>query len=295
MVAPSAVSPRVGVAFASYVGEVLRANPGVADYVEVAYEALRHDAGILSRLSGTPVVLHCSSLSLAGSLGPGDSVVAEVRDWLTRTKSPWLGEHLSFISAPIGTAKEAIGTSNHGDNFELGYTVGPPMNAEAVSAIGRRIRSASAQFDVPLIVENAPIYFAMPGTTMSQPEFIQRICAETRVGLIFDISHALITCRNAGLDPFQFVSNYPVERVVEVHISGNSRSQGCYWDDHAKPADELTYELFDCLLDRATPSAVTLEYNWSSQFPPDFLVKEIERTRGALACKIKTPAALTTT
>ena len=52
------------------------------------------------------------------------------------------------------------------------------------------------------------------------------------------------------------------------------------WDDHASRAPEIVYRLLEQVLHRASPRAVTLEYNWSSRFPQVWLGEELERVRG---------------
>ena len=75
----------------------------------------------------------------------------------------------------------------------------------------------------------------------------------------------------------------PLERVVEVHVSGLSTQAGIAWDDHAAPAPALVFELLAHALVRARPRAVTIEYNWSPQFPAAILCAHTERTRRLLA------------
>ena len=76
------------------------------------------------------------------------------------------------------------------------------------------------------------------------------------------------------------VEALPLERVVEIHISGIEQQADAAWDDHASRAPDIVYRLLEQVLHRASPRAVTLEYNWSSRFPQAWLGEELERVRG---------------
>ena len=177
--------PKIGVAYAEYVENVIARHPTSVDFVEVAFEALKHNPRILPTLKGTQVILHCSSLSLAGSVSPDDSLVSEIADLVLQTATPWLGEHLSFVTAR-GAGSE--GDIEARQSVSLGYTVGPPMNRQSVESTVRNIRLAKRRFGVPVLVENSPIYFEMPGSEYTQDEFVSRICQSVDVGLILDLS-----------------------------------------------------------------------------------------------------------
>jgi uncharacterized protein (UPF0276 family) len=71
----------------------------------------------------------------------------------------------------------------------------------------------------------------------------------------------------------------PLDRVVEIHLSGLSEEAGVHWDDHSSSVPEEVYELLALALRRGAPHAVTLEHNWSSRLPEEQIVAAIERTR----------------
>jgi uncharacterized protein (UPF0276 family) len=79
------------------------------------------------------------------------------------------------------------------------------------------------------------------------------------------------------------IARLPLERLVELHVSGHDVQSGTAWDDHAGLADEATFELVEAVLARSRPRAVTFEYNWAPDVPDDVVVAHIERVRGMLA------------
>ena len=80
------------------------------------------------------------------------------------------------------------------------------------------------------------------------------------------------------MDALKEIERLPLERVVEIHVSGYNEQEGVVWDDHAAPAPPLVFDLLERVAARARPKALTLEYNWLT-FPPALLLSHIERSR----------------
>jgi uncharacterized protein (UPF0276 family) len=265
--------PLVGVAYAAYVPELLRRHRELVDYVEIPFERLRHDPGASQIIEEAPTVLHCASLSVAGMVPASDQLLRDIKHWTLRTATPWIGEHLAFVTAP----------GLHDGVVDVGYTVAPPLNDSSL----KRVASACAHYQRELrsqiILENPPQYFVAPGSTMSQTEFICALCEQTDIRLLFDISHFLITSWNAGVDPTAAMCALPLQKVQEVHLSGVRQETGTFWDDHGVAAPKEVFALLRILLGRSSPKAITLEYNWSALFPETLLVADINRVRHILA------------
>jgi uncharacterized protein (UPF0276 family) len=113
-------------------------------------------------------------------------------------------------------------------------------------------------------------------------DFIVEVASRCEVGLLLDLTHFLITSLNTGVDPAREIDRLPLERVVEIHISGLSRQSGIVWDDHAAPAPPRVFALLERVLLRARPRALTFEYNWSATFPQAILLAHIDRARTLL-------------
>jgi uncharacterized protein (UPF0276 family) len=144
-----------------------------------------------------------------------------------------------------------------------------------------------AKLSCPLILENGPVYFEMPGSTMSQVEFIAALCRRRpATRLLLDLAHLTCTAANTGEDPHRLLDSLPLEQVVEVHLSGARSEAGVTWDDHAAPISPLLFDMLDHLLHRVRPRAVTIEYNWDPDFPRDLLRADLSRVRRS----VSTPA-----
>lgn len=268
----------VGLAYSPSVPEFISDNPDLVDYVELPFEQLRHSPEVRSVQDAVPVILHCASMSVAGFVPPVEATLEAIGREAERTRTPWIGEHLAFISA------ESLdpGVDTVGSPTALTYTVCPQMSEETVARVADNVASLQRRFEVPLILENSPQYFAVPGSTMPMVDFIAAVLARCEVGLLLDLTHFLITMLNTGGDAEREIDRLPLERVVEIHVSGMNVQSGIVWDDHATPAPAPVFSLLERVLERAQPRALTLEYNWSPNFPQAILKTHLERVHETL-------------
>ncbi len=256
---PDATTIQIGLAYGEPALQYLNLHPDGVDYVEVPFEQLRHRPGVARLQEHIPLVLHCASLSVAGTVPPDPATVQAIAATIERMRSPWLGEHLAFISA------HGLG-EGQADAIELTYTVSPQFSHESVAQVAQNVAAIRPAIgDVPLILENTPSYVTVPGSTMSSAEYIAAVLRACDVGLLLDLSHFLITCTNTGADPIAELSKIPLDRVVEIHLSGVNVQGGRAWDDHASPVPAAVFDLLRIVLREASPRAVTIEYNWPSE------------------------------
>ena len=269
----AAGSIAVGLAYGPTVPDFIAANPGLVDYVEIPFEQLRHSPEVRSIQETVPVILHCASMSVAGFVPPSETTLEAIGLEAERTRTPWIGEHLAFITAePLDPEGHTVGPPT-----ALTYTVCPQMSEETVERVADNVCSLQQRFKAPLILENSPQYFAVPGSTMPMVDFIAAVLARCEVGLLLDLTHFLITMLNTGGDAVREIDRLPLDRVVEIHVSGMNSQSGIVWDDHATPAPAPVFALLESVLERARPRALTLEYNWSPNFPQAILKTHLER------------------
>jgi uncharacterized protein len=267
--------PQVGLAYGPWVPGVIARNPGLADFVEIPFEQLRHDASAGAVQESVAGILHCASMSMAGFIPPDGATLAAIEREASRMRTPWIGEHLAFITAdPAGGGAEPNA---------LTYTVCPQLSEETAARAAANFASAQARFpQTPILLENSPQYFVPPGSTLSMVDFIREVLARCGAGLLLDLSHFLITSINAGFDARAELDRLPLERVVEIHLSGMSVESGLAWDDHARLASEEQFALLARALERCRPRALTFEYNWTPDLPDPPLQQQVARARELL-------------
>lgn len=266
-------STAVGLTWSPHIGQYLTECPENVDFVEVAFEQLRFGTSIEDL--DKPTILHCASLSMAGFVDPSTALIKEVADSIVASKTPWIGEHLAFLSASSLRNSDKILTSN--------FTLAPQLSAQTVERVVSNWEKLQSQFCVPLILENPPQYFEMPGSTMNIVQFIKEVCAESNCGVLLDLAHLLISSQNFGLDPFSLLQQIPWDNVVEIHIADSRIYEGIAWDNHSNSPNETLWDMLEYTLLQCKPSAITMEYNWIIGYQKDFYSQQIERVRNSLS------------
>jgi len=255
----------------------LERNPGLIDFVEIPFELLQHDPATESIQERLPVILHCASMSIAGFVRPAEHTLSAIDAQAERTGTPWIGEHVAFISADPLKAGAAL----H-DPTTLTYTVCPQLSEDVLQNVCNNLAGLQQRFHVPLVVENSPQYFPIPGSTMSIVDFMIEVYSRSTAGMLLDLTHHMISAINMGFDPVAELLRLPLDHLVEMHVSGLDVEGGSAWDDHASLADERILELADMVLQRVQPRAITFEYNWAPDLPDDILIDQVHRVRRAL-------------
>jgi uncharacterized protein len=267
----SRAEPAVGMAFSRAAVGLVDELSDVLDYVEYPYELLSSNPDAVQRACHGRAILHSASLSLASGDPPATDLLRSVADIAGQISSPWVGEHLAFIAArpPDG---------DPGERFDVGYAVSPPMTAETIDIVSEALAATKSVIERPLILENSPIYLPLPSANMSQGQVVSEICRQSDVGVLMDLAHLRITCDTFSLDPTSALLEFPVEKIIEVHLSGVTSIEDRLWDDHSGVPDVIQYELLRIILDRSPVCAITHEYNWAPGFPPDVARRQLDRT-----------------
>lgn len=272
--------PVIGMAYGPAARALLADDPELLDYVEIPFEHLRHDPGTLATVPGVPVILHCASMSIAGFVPPEPETLADIRAWAERVDTPWIGEHLAFVSAHD---PDALTDGGDAEPTQLTYTMAPQLSERVVKRVGENLSRLRDNFHHQIIVENSPQYFEVPGSEMSQVEFVAEVAERFDVDLLLDLTHLAVSAHNLEFDVANALSALPLHRVVEVHLSGMSIQAGVAWDDHANLAPAEVLDLLATVLKTASPRAVTLEYNWAPDHRLEAIVEQLNAVRALVA------------
>jgi uncharacterized protein (UPF0276 family) len=150
--------------------------------------------------------------------------------------------------------------------------------------IVRNGRALAAQLTVPLLLENVPLFPNRSHLNITEPAFISQVVAQTDCGLLLDLAHTRSSAYLLGLEPRDYLAQLPLERVVELHLSGprplselSAKRQAWIYEnagsvsgilhvdgdtliDVHETMREADYELLAWVLEKARPKAISLEY-----------------------------------
>ncbi len=209
----------------------------------------------IARETGKPFVAHGVGLSM-GTSDRGDA--ARRRRWLRQMAADQAAFHFRWYTEHLGASSLA--------GLAMTLPLPVPMDAAAAKVLQRRL--AAMQRVVPDVgVENNVAYFTL-GAPLEEPGFLRRVLSAPRTHLLLDLHNLHTMAVNFGFDPEEYLDGLPLDRVIEIHMSGGSFSDGAWLpsgrvmrlDSHAGQVPEEVWRLLDCALPRCRNlRGITLE------------------------------------
>ncbi len=185
---------------------------------------------------------------------------------LALSKSPWYSLHLGFSVEEVDFYDEAM----------QGLSPLQPRELVLERSIAR-LKQLRALLPVPILIENLDYNPTQAYEYICEPPFIQKVLAETDTWLLFDLAHARVTAQAFGIPVEVYIARLPLEKVRQIHLNRPGWRNGRLVDAHLALEKE-DYLLFEQILDRCQPWAVTLEYNHDREN----ILSQIKRLREIL-------------
>ena len=174
---------------------------------------------------------------------------------IRRAGTPWFSLHLGFASERVRFHDHMLPESE------------PLSRDELLTRTVESVRRAKEYLDLPLLLENLDYCPEGAYEHVCAPDFISEVLAETDSGLLLDIGHLLVTASWFEIAAETLLARMPVERVVEVHLSGPRPLAGNNGrlDDVHDVVGEREVRLLRLVLEQARPKAVVLEYRRNAE------------------------------
>lgn len=214
-----------------------------------------------------PVIPHGIGLSPGSAAPPDRDYLAAIRKVVDITGMPFYSEHLCMTRAP---------------GIDLGHLAPLWFTEEVLENTIRNVERTQDALGKPLVLENITYVLEIPGATLTQTEFFDRLVEATGCGVLLDITNVFINSVNHCFDPIGFLERMPLGRVLKVHLAGGFWNHGVLVDGHSEEVQEESWTLFEELVRRADVKACLLEHD--TNFPESFepLLRQVERARTIL-------------
>ena len=278
----------VGVLFNPSLPEFLRTHLGAVDHVGVIPETFWTDRGpgragrfreiessapILGWLTERrPLVAHGLGLSIGSARRLDVEHLAQIASWRERHPFRWYSEHLSFVRIQAGDGRE----------HDAGLALPLPYDREVLELLVGRVAEITRAVPVPFLLENHVSYVGIPDQEMTEPRFLNELCARTGCGLLLDLHNLHTNATNHKFDPYDFLRELDLDHVLEIHVAGGNRMGALYTDSHAGACPEEVWRLLDFTLPRANNvCAVTFEFHESyySLLGEDGILEQLHTAR----------------
>lgn len=205
-----------------------------------------------------PLIPHSLGLSLASADSLNNSYLKEVASIVRAVQPPWWSDHISMTrTGPL----------------DIGHLAPVPFTYEFVRVVQDNIREMKKTIATPLILENISYTHAFLNE-ISEGLFIKEIVERSDCGILLDLMNLYANSRNHGYNPYQFLEEIPLERVVQIHVIGGHLEHGLIVDSHSSATPAEVWNLLRFVAKRVQIKALLLE--WDVQFPNfDIILNEL--------------------
>lgn len=185
-------------------------------------------------------------------------------------RSPWVAEHFQCLHTEDGS-------------YNLNYVFPPLYTEEFLDRFVANANALQARLDQPLVMENIPGFFDVAASRIPEADWLRRFFERTGVGFLLDLPHIWLEAHYHGVAPLRFLADFPLERVVELHVAGveEDRDLEGPWIAPAEPAPAMLDFLREAAARCPNARAVTFDA-FSPSLTADVLFSSVERIRRAL-------------
>jgi uncharacterized protein len=242
------------------------------DWLEVIPENWLRQGGWIARMLDAcserwPMTPHCVSLSVGGPDPLDEAFIADVEAFSRRLGAPWWSDHVACAQVH-GVAAHAM--------------LPVPHSEAELEHVARRVGAIQRRSDRPFLLENHGYDARLAGTDMTEAAFLRQLVDATGVGLLLDVTTALVTARNHAANVFAFLDALPMDRVFQIHVAGHGRAGDRLVDDQSGPVTEEAWSLYRHVIARAgrpIPTLVETD-NWSTTL--DAILDQVDRARSEM-------------
>ena len=233
---------------------ILSRKPTV-DWFEIISENFLVDGGrqldVLDQiLAQYRVVQHGVALYFGSAEAPNREHLRRLKKLITRTKTPWLSDHLCWGSVD--------GTFSH-DLLPMPYT------HAAARRTAEKIRMVRDFLEVPIAVENVSSYTEFHVSEMSEWEFLSEVVELADCGILLDVNNIYVSSKNHTFNPYDYLDNIPHHRVAQMHIAGHTKFEKYLLDTHDHAPPDPVWKLYAHAIRQCGVTATLLE--WDDKIP----------------------------
>jgi uncharacterized protein (UPF0276 family) len=197
-------------------------------------------------LPDLPFYFHGGDLVEQVGLIPG--AVSRIAAYLRCTESPWISMHITMWLPGMVWLM-----------LRRGWRMPLPDPERATRRFVRQVKRLARAIHVPVLLENTePLPFEGYDFE-ARTERITEVLHRADCRFVLDIGHSRVSAAAMGMEVHDYLNCLPLDRVVQVHVSGPRIRNGRLADVH-ESLQEIDYSLLDFVLGNAHPQVVTLEY-----------------------------------
>jgi uncharacterized protein (UPF0276 family) len=248
--------------------DLLAGPPTAVDWLEINSENFMVAGGKPRRYLQAfrerwPIVMHGVSLDIGGA-DPLDESYLKALVQLSRDVEPaWVSDHLCWT-----------GVDGHRSHDLLPL----PYSEEALAHLVPRVHHVQERLGRPLVLENLSSYVRFAQSTLNEWEFLAALVGATGCKLLLDVNNIVVSARNHGFDPREFLAGIPPRAVWQVHLAGHGDYGDVAIDTHDHAVPDAVWSVYAETIARLGATSTMIERD--DHIPPlPGLLAELQQAR----------------
>lgn len=202
-----------------------------------------------------PISVHGVGLSIGSENGLDVAHIDRLKSVVDRYEPGLVSEHLAW--------------STH-DNSYYNDLLPVPYDQPTLDRVCAHIDVVQDTLQRKILLENPSTYLQFEQSTMSETDFVREIAQRTGCGLLLDINNVFISATNQNYKPLSYLSEFPLDRVEEIHLAGHAtdtddEGETLLIDAHDRPVDDAVWKLYDIVIGQIGPMPTLVE--WDNDVP----------------------------
>jgi uncharacterized protein len=194
-------------------------------------------------------------MSIGGPQPLDRAHLARFRGLVARYQPALVSEHLAWSTHE---------TSFFNDLLPLPYT------EATLGQVCDHIDEVQEAIRRPILLENPSTYIAFRESTMTETDFIRSVAKRTGCGVLLDINNVFVSATNHGFSALEYLSDFPLARVGEIHLAGHAEQADdegdlLLIDSHDGPVADAVWKLYEIVIGRRGSVPTLIE--WDSNIP----------------------------
>ena len=208
-----------------------------------------------------PIIFHGVSMNLGGTDPLDQEYLIVLKAMVDRFQPMWVSDHLCWTR---------FGGQYFHDLLPLPYT------EEAIENAASRIREVQDYLQQQILIENVSSFLEFKHNTMNEAEFLAEVAERADCRILLDINNIVVNATNHGIDPSEYLSTIPADRVGQYHMAGHSKQGRLAIDTHDHSVSSEALNLYKEAVARLGHAATLLE--WDDKIPAvPILLQELDK------------------
>lgn len=252
--------PRAGAGLKGEHIDAILADDYRIGFLEVHAENYMGDGGPAHRAlaairSEFPLSVHGVGLSIGSEKGLDPDHLDALARVVKRYEPAMVSEHLAWSSHDLGYFNDLLPV---------------PYTQATLERVAAHISQVQDRLKRPILLENPSTYVGFSESTMSETDFIREVAQKSGCGLLLDINNVFVSATNHGWKPLQYLRDFPLELVEEIHLAGHAEDvddEGdlLLIDAHDRPVADDVWKLYETVICQAGPLPTLIE--WDNDVP----------------------------